>query len=304
MIKNLSRQRKISYMRIKGLMETLGGPELDYAESQIRHAFPGVDPESDNETLEDWCGDAVGCMVCLTPRSGSTYLTTLLESTGRFGVAREFMNLWDYKHNVGDFLGALKVIAPRDEPVFEEGITTLSSYVRSAVQTSQDVEGIFVLKGDLYQFLPLFTRGWLHAGMRKIRFVYVTREDVLMQAISLFRAIRGGAWSSEQRGEREVVFERDGILDQFEYLLRMMKRWETLFSLLGIHPLRMTYEQISRDPAGGVRKIASFLGMKGLVDVGESALRRQRDAQSELWAAMIRADAALELRESSSHLKE
>jgi LPS sulfotransferase NodH len=224
-----------------------------------------------------------------------------LESTGRFGVAREFMNLWDYKHNVGEMLGALGQFAPRDEPAFEEGLTTLSSYVKSAIQTSQDVEGVFVLKGDLYQFLPLFSRGWLHAGMRKIRFVYVTREDVLMQAISLFRAIRGGAWSSEQRGEREVVFDRDGILDQFEYLLRMMNRWEMLFSLLGIHPLRMTYEQISRDPAGVVRKIASFLGMKGLVEVGESALRRQRDAQSELWAAMIRADTALELRESSSH---
>jgi len=84
----------------------------------------------------------------------------------------------------------------------------------------------------------------------------------------------------------------------------MMNRWEILFSLLGIHPLRMTYEQISRDPAGAVRKVASFLGMKRLVDAGESALRRQRDAQSELWAAMIRAETALELRESSSHRRE
>ncbi|PWU08264.1 MAG: hypothetical protein C5B51_08050 [Terriglobia bacterium] len=286
-------------MRIQNLLQgLLAGPELDYAESQIRQAFPGDDSGWGEESLEDWCEDGVGCMICLTPRSGSTYLASLLESTGRFGVAREFMNLWDYKHNVREILGALIPIAPSDEPVFEEGITTLSAYVRSAIRTSQNVEGVFVLKGDLYQLLPLFTRGWLRAGMRKVRFVYVTRQDVLLQAISLFRAVRSGAWSSEQQGERAVVYDRDGILERFEYLLRMMQRWEMLFSLLGIYPLRMTYEQISRDPGNAVKKIGSLLGLRGNIQTGTTPLQRQRDAQSELWASMIRAETSLALREA------
>jgi len=285
--------------RIGDLLKTiLSGPEQDYAESQIRRVFGGDDPDYEGETLDEWCSDGVGCMLCITPRSGSTYLSQLLESTGRIGIAQEFMNLWNYEKNISDILGALTQIAPRDEPVFEDGLTSLSSYVRNAVRISQSGEGVFAMKGDLYQFMPLFTRGWVHAGMQKIRFVYVTREDVLMQAISLFRAIRSGEWSSDHVRLQEVSFDRDGILDQFDYLLQMMRRWEMLFSLLGIHPLRVTYEQISKDPRGAVRRIASHIGLRGAVEIGEAQLKRQRDEQSELWAAMLHAETASLLRNS------
>jgi len=264
------------------LSRIVSGPEAHSTDEQLRAVFQrtGLDQAGDL-SLDDCLAGKRACLLCITPRSGSTYLSTVLSSTGRMGINAEFMNPGHPDESPVSMRKAVE----------GNGLTSLQSYIQHVIQRFSTPNGVFTMKGDLYQYLPLIRNRLIRSGLKNVNFVYITRQDLVLQAISLYRATRSGQWSSMHAKQDEVVFDDAAIIEQLEYIVRMMGRWELMFAVLGISPWRVTYEEIVAQPADVVRKIASLTGVDSDLTIKESHLRQLRDELSEEFAQSIRSSA-------------
>jgi LPS sulfotransferase NodH len=140
--------------------------------------------------------------------------------------------------------------------------------------------GLFAVKGDLFQILPFLFTPTFQRLMANIKFVYVTREDVLLQAVSLVIAHHTGRWTSDTAVHDNYVADINEITDNVRMLTQMMAGWETVFSFSGIRPLRLTHEQIESDLNACIQKIASHVDVllpSGALDLVEVTLKPTRN---------------------------
>jgi LPS sulfotransferase NodH len=192
-------------------------------------------------------------LLCFTPRSGSTALSALLDNTNRLGSGSgERLNR---KNKV------LHRIAAETRP------RTRRELLERVIDASRTRNGVAQIKCDLPQLLPFLLDPGCFAVLRQARFVYLTRGDILGQAISRHRSISTGLAHLRRRAEdgaaarTEAPYSFDAILGQIERLTRMMAAYEKVFALLGISPLRITYEQLLERPGEVVRDIGRLVGV-------------------------------------------
>ena len=205
----------------------------------------------------------------MTPRSGSTWLSLLLGATGAMGRPTEYFAF---------------------EHAFARGSqsSTLEDYLEEVKAHSATENGVYGIKANFVQLAPLVRRRLLLPDER-CRYVYLTREDLVMQGISLYRAATTGSWTGRAKGEPPPAFDPLLIERRVVWLIAMMAAWERLFAAYGIQPLRLTYEEIERDPMRCVERVASYIEVPfdpssvPAVD----PIRRQRDATSEEWAETL-----------------
>jgi LPS sulfotransferase NodH len=210
----------------------------------------------------------------MTPRSGSTWLAELLEQTGLLGRPSEY---FAFEHPFA----------------LSSQAASLRSYLGEVQAASMSPNGVFAIKGNFVQLAPLMSRGLFTDQFLRYRYVYLTREDVVLQAISLYRAAETGSWTHGQRGFRPTPqFDAGKISRRAEWLVDMMANWERAFAAFGITPLRVTYEQLESDPAAVLSRVAALMGVSGeSLSVHASPIRRQRTMDSEEWAAEMAAAA-------------
>ena len=207
-----------------------------------------------------------GYFICFTPRSGSSWLMEMLANTGVLGRPGELLAL---EHPFARTTDA----------------TGLDEYV-AAIRGTTTANGVFGLKANWAQAAVFARQGLFHSD--DIVYVYLTREDLVMQAISLYRAAATGAWSSGD-DQGAPPFDEPAISEWMRWLQAMMEEWEQAFQIYGIEPLRLTYEQLEADPVSAVRTIAGALG----VDLPAKLdllfwVERQRSSQTQEWADRVR----------------
>jgi trehalose 2-sulfotransferase len=187
-------------------------------------------------------------VICMTPRSGSSYLGSMLEASGMAPTAEHF--------RIRD--GMIERDAARlSDPTYE-------AYFRHKVESLSRPGGLFAVKCDWPQYAPVYATGMHARYLAGATFFYLTRQDVLAQAISRYVGTQSGHLHSpdgKAGALRDgVAFSYTGIRDHLDRLVRMQSDWERFFASEGITPHRLTYEALSADPAGTVRQIAQALG--------------------------------------------
>jgi LPS sulfotransferase NodH len=204
-----------------------------------------------------------GYVLCLTPRSGSTWLAALATKTGVLGLPREYFN--------------------PDTPLEESGASDRAEYLDDVLRAAATPNGVFGVKADFDQ-LATFIVGSpvLRLPRPETSYVYLTREDVVLQAISYQKAAQSGAWNS-RRTASEYTLDRDAVWHHVRRLTAMMRAWELAFASFGLSPLRITYEQLEKDPVEVLQRLANTVGVELDPDVLslEVATRRQRTADDE-----------------------
>lgn len=128
-------------------------------------------------------------------------------------------------------------------------------------------------------------------------YIHLSRQDKVAQAISLLTARQTGLWHRSADGaelertapHRDAVYDADAIREQVGQLEAQDAAWSGWFVSHGIAPLRLTYEDLARDPQAGLRKVLTGLG----ADAGrESGIRpktaRLADGRTEEWATRFR----------------
>jgi trehalose 2-sulfotransferase len=262
-------------------------------------------------------------LICATPRSGSTLLCDLLGQTGVAGRPEEYFEALRHsglprqpdeyfdrtRHaNIIERLAFREMPdeGPRPEPSPLWDAATYDRYLAWALEAGTTPNGVFAAKlmwGYLGDFVALLQGIDGLAGLPvpevlarvfpDLRYVRITREDKVRQAVSLWRAVQTQAWrqnAGEDAGGRgEPVFSFRAINSLVRQLTAHDASWDAYFLGLGLEPLKVTYEELAAAPADTVAGVLAYLGLdpEAARALDAPRLRVQADERSEDWVRRV-----------------
>lgn len=237
-----------------------------------------------------------GYLLCATPRTGSTFLCSLLASTGVLGRPESYFR----EPDEATWASRLGV------PTTREGVRDFGEFaraVRDLATTSNGIFGARIMWGSLERVIQGLTTSpeqsglaVLEAAFGRLAFVHLSRDDIVAQAVSWARAEQTGYW---QQGD-EVLHSPVMDLRQMEDLANTIAEhnlgWKTWFNQNGVKPARVTYEELAHDPRRAVEHIAAEVEV-ALPPTWQPASphRKQGDRTNEEWHAQLRAALAGEV---------
>jgi trehalose 2-sulfotransferase len=259
-------------------------------------------------------------LVCATPRSGSTLLCEGLKATGVAGRPEEYFEARaatgrpprpeDYLRGLHD-AAALDLVggAGDPEPPSYSSLAGISSYaehlerVRGWGTTPNGVFGAKLMWDHLDELRALVRRAppleLLAELFDRPRFVWVRRGDVVRQAVSLWRALQTQSWrddSTAAAAPRAPATPRYCFAALRHLVARLTehdRRWATLLSVADAPVLEVTYEELTADLRGAIRRTLEHIGVPPPDPAPElPRMRRQSDELSESWVAAYARDAA------------
>jgi LPS sulfotransferase NodH len=258
-------------------------------------------------------------LVCATPRSGSTLLCQALTQTGVAGQPEEYFEALarsglprrpheyfdpDRHANIVERLAFREMPdgAAKPNPLWHP--ETYDQYLAWALEEGTSANGVFgakIMWGYLGDFAELL-RGIEGMGGRPLpellarafpglRYIQITRENKIRQAVSLWKAVQTQAWKAGDEVERsvELVFSFRAI----NYLVRLLTAhdasWDAYFLGLGAEPLKLSYEELAESTDAVIRRVLAHLGIPapGDLSVGRPKLSVQADAISEEWVRRV-----------------
>lgn len=223
------------------------------AARRCRSSFAGIRPDQEKRAkLLSRPAPERRYAIFFTPRSGSSRLTEMCEGTGVLGRPGEALN--------PAFLPTIAERMQADTP---------SAYF-DTLGRMRAAGGTFGLELT-YLHLRLgcgSERAFLDA-LRPTAAVWLLREDIVAQAVSLSRMLQTDIAHSLQTDDRaqheaETVFryDRRQILSQLMQLLWLEIRTERMFARHGIAPLRLSYERVTHRPeAETLAGLAGHIGV-------------------------------------------
>jgi LPS sulfotransferase NodH len=226
-------------------------------------------------------------LVLGTPRAGTSLLCDLLASTGIAGHPREYF--W---RDTANELQALWAVRPGREyldRVYSAATTTngvfgaklMWVYLDDAVRALAEIGGSEGL-GDHALLSTFFPR---------LRYVWIWREDVVAQGVSWAKAVLTGEWYfGDQRRPTGKTPEFDlayvhNLVWVASRLQVVARRW---FREQGVHPFRVSYEQLVADPEGVTRRVLAFLRLESETATISTSTRPQADALNAEWITRYR----------------
>jgi LPS sulfotransferase NodH len=203
-----------------------------------------------------------GYVVCGEPRSGSTYLTRALGSTGVLGRPVEFG---------------------------ERDLAEVAGHPRGGglppkIEQTRTPNGVYGLKVFSRPFDLAGNVHWAEA-LPELRFIHLERVDLLGQAISNVRAIQTGQYVSAPEATRDLRYNARAIARMLMWIAHNQARWRVWFARNGLTPLHLTYEEVTADPQAAAEAVARHIGLATVpkVDLSRVALDIQRDRVSDEW---------------------
>ena len=249
---------------------------------QSRHA---LELPPDRERIDSY-------LICATPRTGSSLLCGLLDSTGVAGHPES----WFRRQDEREFAASWGIADASD------GTFGYAGYFRAAVAAGSTANGVFAARimwgtmdevtahlAAVYPGYAGSAAGLLSAAFGRTRFVYLRRGDVVAQAVSLLRAEQTGVWFETADERQEPAAEPGFDFGQARDLVRQIEEdnaaWEEWFAAEGIQPYRVLYEELDADPVRVASGVLGFLGL-GLPAGREITVRHKRlaDELNARWA--------------------
>jgi LPS sulfotransferase NodH len=277
---------------LSALLSALTAIGADGTEESVRSLLP--DPDAAPCAPSSKPRNAVNYAICYVQRSGSTHLTSLLQNTDVAGKPADFFNtgyrsLPLEREQVFERTGAHSIASAAEK----YACRSVADYLNMVAELTRSENGVFGLKMDLCHMSILLRRGLFWSPEWNWKYIYLTRRDLLMQAISFYTASQTGLWSSLSVGESNAGFDEQAIAEHMLYLGSLMARWECIFAVLGIQPLRIAYEEIESAPEDTLVRCLRHIGVEYTSQPLplESAYRRQRSSRADTWAEEIRARA-------------
>jgi len=152
-----------------------------------------------------------------------------------------------------------------DSRHLEAGGAARRAYV-AALLERRTINGIFAAKIQRGQFRQYFKSTESLELFQDAQVIYLYREDLLAQAISLHLSLLTGRWGVDDTVTTRPVadpqfFDNDLIAKHLEELATQDREWRLFFANNAIRPLFLSYEGIKDDLAGALRKIVTSFGL-------------------------------------------
>ena len=202
-------------------------------------------------------------LLCGTPRTGSTFLCSLLASTDVAGRPESYFREPDEQAWAARFGVSVACDGSFDYRAFAAG----------ALRASRTTNGVFAAR-IMWGTMHLVVDGLRPGGTAetdlevladtfgRLRMVHLQRDDVVGQAVSWARAEQTGYW---QRGDVSTT-EPALDLEQVDELVRTIQAhnaaWLSWFAAQGIRPHVVKYDALAADPERTVRSILDHLDVK------------------------------------------
>jgi LPS sulfotransferase NodH len=143
--------------------------------------------------------------------------------------------------------------------------------------------------GTIYSDLAGDDLALLNRAFGRPGFVYLRRQDVVGQAVSLFRAEQTDVWhktdrSDSQQQKQDRRYEFDGIRDMVRMINEHNAAWTQWFASAGLRPFSVLYEDLEADPVEVTRGVLDYLQLELPPDrtiIGHH--ERLRDELSAEW---------------------
>ena len=240
----------------------------------------GVEPHKKDDVLKKPISKK-NYIICFTERAGSTMLCSLLKKTGFLGIPEEYVNPRGVMQHYLKQYPALDTL----------------QYFDLLRRNQVSPNCVFGMKTSFPDFEPLLAEGIVAKLLSPIKFIYLTRQDIILQAISSYVARHSGLWhafknqSESQSVSQAIKYEETKILKLVDKLILERLQWERFFTLYSIEPLRITYEGILEDTNKTVQSILAFMDEKinTQIDLKMSETSKIGGERNKAWAKRIRA---------------
>lgn len=203
-------------------------------------------------------------VIASQPRSGSHYLAALLRATGNAGVPLEYFHRAHWKSWVKR--------CRRDNPL---------AAFRILCQLRTTPNGVFGLKAHWRQFQFACSLR-LEQELTSAKFIQITRDDLLGQAISLVIASQTGSWVHDHAIKTSPEYSFAAIERAVGQLVAERGNWDRFFAFTGIEPLRISYEDLTDELDPTMARVCDHLGIEW-VRSEPVELRVQRTDRSAEW---------------------
>lgn len=234
-------------------------------------------------------------MLATVPRSGSTYCAIKLWQTGLLGAPMEYLNF--------RIMGALfNRLGYRMDNETSLPPDQVRRYWRDVQRLRTSPNGVFGYK--------MFTSLYMDISRRAPAFleeitpnyvIYLTRRDVVGQAISYSRAQRSRAWFGDVAEALDVDYDFEHIQSCVQGIEGQKSSWERVFELTSTSPVRIYYEDLLEDDTVVSSQVLDALGIKPdptqRIDI--PMIKRQRDETTNVWRHRYLAEAARGIPESA-----
>ncbi len=231
-------------------------------------------------------------LICATPRTGSSLLCELLESTGVGGHPESYFGQPDEL----SWANQWGLLASSD------GSFSYVDFVRAAISAGRTPNGVFAARimwgsleqvvdrlGHVYPDLVGADLALLNRAFGPTRFVYLRRDNVVAQAVSWFRAEQTNVWQEAdlaRQGPRQAPqFDLDKIHALVQSIGEHNAAWLQWFDSAAVTPHRVCYEDLDADPVGVTHGILDSLGLE--IPRGHEIRARHRPLGDELNAQWI-----------------
>lgn len=208
-------------------------------------------------------------------RSGSTWVSSLTNSTGQLGCAREWL-----------------------KPAVSESDTKLSAeeHFQSILKkgtTSNSVFSIKIMPDQLYAVESQFGYDLIQRCLKEqeVSIVLLERRDLLGAAISATRAAGTREWEVPKNGSAQRIretlsaqYDAGEILQNLHYINESVAFWRSYLAVRGLRKMLVFYEDVIDDWRGYVNDVAAEMQVS--VDLGSVSADRyriQRDDLTEEW---------------------
>lgn len=251
-------------------------------------------------------------LVCASQRSGSTLLVESLAATGVAGRPGEFFQYFAASCLAPQprewFAGIdnpeiLDLLAPiRGGEVDTRGYDEWKADVLAAGRTDNGVWG-----GKLmWNQTPLLVghsrvaSGCLRTAIRELfdgddpLYVYVHREDLVPQAVSMWRAVQTRVWRDEGgtgSADDGAVYHAEGIAHLARILRDQDRSWRSWFAAESIEPMVIPFTHLVANPIDSTASVLTAIGQDPTL-APPPPLEPQSNQRSKQWAHRYRQDAA------------
>lgn len=232
-------------------------------------------------------------VICATPRTGSSLLCGLLDSSGVAGHPESYFR----QPGEQEYAARWGIVSSSD------GTFSYADYVRAAMAEGTTGNGVFaarIMWGTLDELVgklgPLYPEmagapdlELLNLVFGRTRFVYLRRGDVLAQAVSLLRAEQTEVWHHTPGERREPVREPRFDFGRIEELIGEIEDgnlgWQRWFGSAGIQPCLVRYEELEAAPVEITLGVLGFLGLE--LAPGRQVVVRHKRLADEINAQWI-----------------
>ncbi len=221
-----------------------------------------------------------GALLVFTPRSGSSWLSDLLRSTGLVGDPQEYLNQ------------DLLPIATQRFPARTE-----TDYLNAVETLSASPDGQYCIAATWGQ-IDLCAHDLL-ARYQDRTIIYLRRRDILAQAVSLYLAVTSGRFHVRGPDVDPSITEWSAdvastIARWWAHILNYECLTDIQFAVRDIVPLRLYYEDIVMDAHGTVRRILDACGVSDEpTDIGTWRSAVGNDDNRKLQACFMAEHGAL-----------